>query len=182
MKISSNFQIKGFALKCYRCDSIRSPRCINSTAIKEQQPQDCVVSDLLGQGQNFFNNLQNQFGLGNSVDINNAVKATCLKTVYKNGKQTVLSFEYIGATEENKIICFWIYLGTNSVIIRECALKYENKDACAFTKDTTQRAGINGYEYCSTCDQDGCNGANANQLFYSTIVFGVLFCTARLFV
>lgn len=63
-----------------------------------------------------------------------------------------------------------------SVVSRKCELKYEKEDICR-----SIRASTNGYEFCGTCDQDGCNDANSNQLFCSTITFGVLFCGARIF-
>lgn len=77
-------RFKGFALKCFTCESVTNPKCADLSD-KVYQPQECVAESLLSQGSGFFS----QLGLGGNNNNNpnkEPLTPTCLKVVTRNGK------------------------------------------------------------------------------------------------
>lgn len=75
------FQFKGVALKCFTCESVSNPRCIDLSD-KTYQPQECVAESFVSQTSGFFSQLG-----GNSNNNKEPVTPTCLKIVTRNGKR-----------------------------------------------------------------------------------------------
>lgn len=81
MRHLSNF--KGFALKCFTCESVSNPKCADLSD-KVYQPQECVAENILAQGAGFFS----QLGIGGNTNGNKEpFTPVCMKVVTKNGEK-----------------------------------------------------------------------------------------------
>ncbi|KAJ6635642.1 hypothetical protein Bhyg_14228 [Pseudolycoriella hygida] len=140
-----------YALKCFICESNSNPRCVDSS-VKNLQPQECVTENMLSYGSGFFS----QFGVGpNSNPGKEPLTPTCFKFVTRNG--------------------------TGHSVARRCAVKYQNQDPCATARSTLQQTPTLQFEYCGTCDKDGCNTGNSLQFIFGLTAFAAVVSTARMF-